>query len=454
MPLYKENHFLIIYPGSDHMLFSFGIKDSLSPPQFRIPSIVYQNSTTKEYLSSSADNCLPIQPIQDSKITDLDAFNALLQIILSSIIKQHPVTINQIPVLIIVPSLTWSKRQIEYITKFVFEKLEITAFNILDLSLASIFGIGGGTVNATVVHVGDNNIQVAPVIGYQTIKYAGVYIKGVGGKVLDEEIKEKRPDLSESQIDDLKYSGIFEFLQEGEESIQVQNDTNEDEGEFDVAKIVANDDGNEDPDVTSKIRKNKELEKNFFIDSNTQERVVVGKERFFTSSKLIGTISSAIFDSLLKINDLDKRQDCYDNIILVGSVFQIPGLKQKIIAKLITEYLVTEPPTETNGVSDPIVNPAIIKYQQLNEPNLDDGAGSTLSQVPNSIRLAKLPDYFPEWKKPKTLGGSWQDLYFLGGEIYAKQIFSGGSHHHNKELFVASDMYEERGPQSIWDVSI
>lgn len=45
-------------------------------------------------------------------------------------------------------------------------------------------------------------------------------------------------------------------------------------------------------------------------------------------------------------------------------------------------------------------------------------------------------------------------IVFLGGEIYAKQIFSGGSHHHNKELFIGSEMYEERGPQSIWDVSI
>ena len=64
----------------------------------------------------------------------------------------------------------------------------------------------------------------------------------------------------------------------------------------------------------------------------------------------------------------------------------------------------------------------------------------------------KYPDYFPEWKN-KGKSGSWHDVYFLV-KFIVKQIYSGSSHHHGKELFVGSDMYEERGPQSIWDASI
>ena len=41
--------------------------------------------------------------------------------------------------LLITPSLTWSRQSIEYITKYVIENLEITAFNIIDLSLAATF---------------------------------------------------------------------------------------------------------------------------------------------------------------------------------------------------------------------------------------------------------------------------------------------------------------------------
>lgn len=120
MPLYKEDNFLIIQPNSEYTLFTFGLKDSLSPPQFRIPTIVYKEQDTNQYLSTPSDNTTEIYPIKLGKIVDLDAFNALIQIVLSSVIQQHPIlTINQIPLLIIVPSLAWSRRQLEYVTKFV-----------------------------------------------------------------------------------------------------------------------------------------------------------------------------------------------------------------------------------------------------------------------------------------------------------------------------------------------
>lgn len=134
MPLYKEDNFLIVQPGSKYTLFTFGLKDSLSPPQFKIPTIVYKEQDTNQYLATASDTSTEIRPIRHGKIADLDAFNALIQIILSSVIQQHPIlTINQIPLLLIAPSLTWSRKQLEHITKFVFENLEITAFNVLDL---------------------------------------------------------------------------------------------------------------------------------------------------------------------------------------------------------------------------------------------------------------------------------------------------------------------------------
>ncbi|KAI5966050.1 ARP9 [Candida margitis] len=459
MPLYKEDNFLIIQPGSEYTLFTFGLKDSLSPPQFKIPTTVYKEQGTNQYLSTASETTTQINPIKQGKIVDLDAFNALIQIVLSSVIQQHPIlTINQIPLLIIVPSLTWSKRQLEYITKFVFENLEITAFNILDLSLGATFGFAN-TVNSLVVNIAEDYIQVVPVIGYQSVKFAGEYIPGKGGVILDEDLRVKFPNFTSQQIEDLKFSGIFEFLLEGEESIgDIDPDADvevEDPSEFDVAKVLTDENGKQKEQVDEQqVKSNKELDKNYFIDSSTQEKIWVGKERFTTESNLISIVGAAIYKTLLRINDLDKRQDCYDNIILVGSAVQVPGLKQKIYSHLVHEYLVKEP-VATNGAanSQHNINAAIAKYQQ-NEDAQEGESQSALSQVPYRIRFAKVPDYFPEWKLPKEKGGSWHDFFFLGGEIYAKQIFSGSSHHHNKELFVCSEMYEERGPQSIWDVSI
>lgn len=226
-----------------------------------------------------------------------------------------------------------------------------------------------------------------------------------------------------------------------------------------------NENENEKEQQQDSNKPNKELEKNYFIDSKTQEKIWIGKERFSGTNNLVKLISSSIYSSLLLIPDIDKRQDCYDNIILTGSIFQTPGLKEAILIKLNQDYLIKEPNFIDQSINDPSVNTAILKYQQsttINDYNENDNNNnnttttnnSNSNQVPNSIKLVKYPDYFPEWKKPKEKGGSWHDVYFLGGQIYSKQIYSGSSHHHGKELFVGSDMYEERGPQSIWDASI
>ncbi|EGW31343.1 uncharacterized protein SPAPADRAFT_141297 [Spathaspora passalidarum NRRL Y-27907] len=459
MPLYKEENFLIVHPGSQHTIFSFGLQNSLSPPQYKIPSVVYQDATTKDYKSKrQTDQDIEIHPIKASRIIDLDAFNYLLKIILQSVITNHPiVTINQIPLLLIVPSLGWSTN-IEYITKYVIETLEFTAFNIIDLSLASTFGTGSST-NSVVVNVGYESIQIVPVVGYQSIKFAGKFLHNVGGKTLNEEIKRILPSFTEQQVEDLKCSGIYEVLNEKDGNFYSWQDLQEngDEGDkFDVAKIVTKDNGPVVAQLTDEDgeeKPNKELETNHFTDSVTGEKISVGKERFQGANKLIDIISREIYASLNSIPDIDKRQDCYDNIILVGSTFSIPGLKEAVLIKLNQDYLVRDPDSHTTGAAyGDGVSSAIMKYQQTDE-QVDGDVGSAISQVPNSIKMAKYPDYFPEWKKPKEKGGSWQDVYFLGGEIYGKQIFSTSSSH-GRELFVGSDLYEERGPQSIWDVSI
>ncbi|CAI5758491.1 unnamed protein product [Candida verbasci] len=434
MPLYKEENFLIINPGSRYTVFSFGLQDSLSPPQYKIPSIVYQDKSTKEF-KSSGETDEEIYPIKDSKLVNIDAFNFLIKLILQSIIKNHPIlTINQIPLLILFPSLTWSNQSIEYLTKYIFENLEFTAFNILDLSLASTFAIGQSTTSL-VVNIGYNTTQIVPIVNYQTIKFASK-ILNIGGNSLNQEIKNNSPNLTDEQVENLKISGIYEVLNETDFNAYNNIETNDldDEEMLDVSKII-----DENKDETKKDEKpNKELEKNYFIDSKTNEKVYVGKERFLGCESLINEISKAVYKSLAQIPDIDKRQDCYDNLIFIGSTFKIPGFKEALLIKLNEDYLVQEPPTDDHKLNSNGINSTIMKYQKnddINENQIND-----ISQVPNSIKMVKYPDYFPEWKLPKEQGGSWEDLFFLGGEIFAKQIFSGTTHHHGKEVFVSSDM--------------
>lgn len=524
MPLYREDNYLVVHPGSQNTLFSFGLQDSLSPPQYKIPSRVFQDPVTKAFRStrdepkpkaelvrveetkieegqpkienetgettaaqnggSIAAQAAPtgsenpwteIYPIQKGKIVNLDAFNYLLKVILQSVITKNPIiTINQIPLLIISSNLTWLRNTTESVTKYVLESLEFPAFNLVDLLTAATFGLGIST-SSCVVNIGHENTQIMPVINYQSIKYAGKYLSDVGGKLIDDEISKNLPKLLESQIEALKKSGIYEVVLTGDESsfysisdLQKSNvedgaNGSEEDDDFDVAKLVADlGPGNEVQAVTDHddSKPNNELEKNFFVDPETNEKVWVGKERFQGAENLISLVANAIYKSISQIPNLEKRQECFDNLIFVGSTFKIPGFKRALLIRLITEYLVRAPADTKNGgynnEEDNLsrVNAAILAYQQTGDSSGDAEESNYISlQVPTLIKTVKLPDYFPEWKKPKEKGGSWEDVYFLGGEIYAKQIF-GGNLNHNGEMFIDNDIYEEKGPLGIWDVTI
>lgn len=321
----------------------------------------------------------------------------------------------------------------EHVTKYVVELLEFSAFNILDISVASVFGTN--TTTGLVVKVGNESTQIVPVVNYQAVKYSGGYVN-VGSNLINEELSRILPNLSTSQVEDLKVSGIYEVLGSEDDSFYSFADLNE---EMDVARLVA-----EDATEETETKSNKELEVNSFIDSESGEKVPIGKERFQGAGKLVSALAKEIYLSLSKLHDIEKRQECYDNLIFIGATFQIPGLKESILRKLHEEYVFREPSTNGN------INSAILSYQQATEPSEDN---SSIAQVPSSIKLSKMPEYFPEWKKPKEKGGSWHCVHFLGGEIFAKQIF-GNNSNHGRALFVDSDVYEERGPEGVWVAAV
>lgn len=466
MPLFREENFLIVHVGSLYAIFLFGLQDSLSPPQFKIPSVVYQSDDGEYHSKNDAQTYKEIHPVQGSRIVDLEAFQYLLNIILQSVISQNPIiTISQIPLLLITPSLSWSRSQIEHITKYAIETLEFNAFNVIDIALASNFAMGSST-SSCVVNVGADSVQILPVVGNQCVKYAGKYIGGIGGNTVNEELAALLPRLTARQIEALKTSGIFEVMNDDENSfysfadLNRVSEGNEDDDKLDIAKLVTETgpdgaplvDGADSNGEAPPTQANKELESNYFLDPDTKEKIYVGKERFQGCKRLIDTIAHAIHAALLSIPELERRQHCYDNMIFVGSTFKIPGLKHALLVKLTADYLVRPPNDVSNKEKSKNVNSAILAYQQAEEVN-DSNEGFNVVQVPGSIKFAKHPEYFPEWKLPKESGGSWEDVYFLGAEIYAKQIF-GGNSNHGGEMFVDSEVYKYRGPQAIWDSAL
>lgn len=455
MPLFREENFLVVHAGSEHTFFLFGLLDSLTPPQYKVPTVVYLDTSSNEYRATNTSGSLQeIRPIQGSRIVDVAAFQALLKFVLQTIVAKNPIlTINQIPLLLIVPSISYSRYAVEEVTRFVFETLELTAFNVIDLSVAVGLGVGS-TSSPLVVNVGHDSTQITPVVGNIALKYAAKRLD-VGGKTIDDDLQKLLPHLSLQQILALKQSSIFEVLNNHDDSfysladLEEKNESADDE--FEVAKIIS-----EDPTDAEKTdadaKPNSELEKNSFTDPVSGNQVVVGKERFQGTTRLVQAIAQAIDESLQKVPNLEKRQECYDNIVFTGATFNIPGLKQAVILELCRQFLVTQPGTKLKKSEPNGINSTLAAYQQADEATeTTENTGAT--QVPSTIKMAKLPDYFPEWKRPKDKGGSWADVYFLGGEIYAKQIF-GANSNHGGDSFLDSEIYEERGPQAIWDVCL
>ena len=110
MPLFREENFLVIHVGSLHTIFLFGLQDSLSPPQYKVPSVVFQAENGEYHSKNEEGKYKEIKPVQGSRIVDLEAFQYLLNIILQSVISQNPIiTISQIPLLLITPSYLYSQ---------------------------------------------------------------------------------------------------------------------------------------------------------------------------------------------------------------------------------------------------------------------------------------------------------------------------------------------------------
>ncbi|EGV64197.1 Actin-like protein arp9 (SWI/SNF complex component arp9) [Yamadazyma tenuis] len=458
MPLYREDNFLVVHPGSEHTLFSFGLQDSLSPPEYKIPSVVYQNPVSKEYSAKKPEDSIEelseIHPIKGSKIVDFEAFKYLLKTVLHSIIASNPIiTINQIPLLLVIPSVSWSRLQLESITKYVIESLEFSAFNVLDLSIAANFGIGNGT-NSLVVNLGKDATQVSAIVNCQNIKFASKFLD-VGSELINQELAKLLPNFTATQIEALKTSNIFEVVVNDDESFYSRSDLKQPvDDNFDVAKIVVEGENGvgKTEEESETTLPNQQLEKNTFTDPETSEKVVVGKERFQGTEKLVGILSKTIYNVLEQIPDLERKQECYNNLIFVGSTFKIPGFKDALLTKLHEDVLIRTPSQQAANEASGI-NSAIAAYQQAEEVAEPTEGEFVIAQVPTALRTAKYPEYFPEWKKPKELGGSWENVFFLGGQIYAKQIF-GGNSNINGEFFVDSTVYSESGPQAIWNAAI
>jgi actin-related protein 9 len=213
--------------------------------------------------------------------------------------------------------------------------------------------------------------------------------------------------------------------------------------------------------------------------------IEIGTERFLAADEgYIDAIADAIYRTVLSVNDIARRQEAWDPLVICGSGSKVRGFKDALLQTLNNRYLVSpssatmfmselpsnlatpsgtgsmtpnasfagtphQPPTASavnpllyaaTTASNPALNPnlSITSYA-----NTGHSAHSSHSQSPTSIKTATPPSYFPEWKQ-------YEEAVFLGSQVAAKVIFVVDQG--NSKGFLTRTEFNEDGPTAIHQV--
>ncbi|KAH7400667.1 actin-domain-containing protein [Phaeosphaeria sp. MPI-PUGE-AT-0046c] len=215
-----------------------------------------------------------------------------------------------------------------------------------------------------------------------------------------------------------------------------------------------------------------------------RREIEVGTERFQADNDgTIEKIAAAIYRTISSVDEVQKRSDLWENLIICGNGSRLRGFKDTLLQTLHAKYLISpssatmftseipsniSTPTGT-GANTPQpqlgphggsqVNPLLFaatagQNQHLTPhgvnplmPGMSHNAHSAHGQTPTNIKTVKPPEYFPEWKDV-----GFDESSFLGAQVAAKVIFvvdQGQS-----KGYMTRPDYNDQGPQGIHDYSL
>ncbi|KAJ5640009.1 uncharacterized protein N7484_007871 [Penicillium longicatenatum] len=266
MPPFKDEHILLIAPGSQMTLAQLGLPETFTPARFRFPTRMFpaekkgefepykvrerkrdakvnndtngaiehkpdvemkdgdtpaQNGTNGNeetektvqeifYEEDVTSEEGAVYPIQNGRIVDWPCFYALLTHIYNSLSPPFHTPI------LLVSQPVWSARDREAITQFVFEKFKVPGFSMMDSALATCYGYGVQT--ATVIDVGKSKVDVTAVTDYTVNEHGrGIALEGCGGDAMTDRLVELLggKGFTREMCEQLKRSNIAEILAPG-----------------------------------------------------------------------------------------------------------------------------------------------------------------------------------------------------------------------------------------------
>ncbi|KAF2224647.1 hypothetical protein BDZ85DRAFT_272757 [Elsinoe ampelina] len=215
-----------------------------------------------------------------------------------------------------------------------------------------------------------------------------------------------------------------------------------------------------------------------------KREIEVGTERFMAASGgVLDKLADAVFRTISSVEEMDKRPELWNNLVVVGNGSKIRGFKEGLLSRLQSKYQIspssatiftselpsnistpmatgynspqTQPPQQIHAPSG--VNPLLLAATTGQNPHLNpmgqsmsgmmESRHSSHGQTPTSIKLAKIPEYFPEWKDV-----GYEEASFLGAQVAAKVLFTVDTG--TSKGYLTRVDYNEQGPQAIHDCSV
>ncbi|KAJ5771886.1 hypothetical protein N7520_002415 [Penicillium odoratum] len=264
MPPFKDEHILLIAPGSQMTLAQLGLPETFTPARFRFPTRMFPGEKKGEFepykvrerkrdanVSNGVNGTEPkpdaemkdgeaaaqngangeetekpaqeifyeedvtseegaVYPIQDGRIVNWPCFFALLTHIYNSLSPPFHTPI------LLVSQPVWSARDREAICQFVFEKFKVPGFSMMDAALAACYGFGVQT--ATVIDVGKSKVDVTAVTDFMINDHGrGIALEGCGGDAMTDRLLELLGPrgFTREMCEQLKRSNIAEILPPG-----------------------------------------------------------------------------------------------------------------------------------------------------------------------------------------------------------------------------------------------
>ncbi|KAJ5774872.1 hypothetical protein N7457_009768 [Penicillium paradoxum] len=276
MPPFKDEHILLIAPGSQVTLAQLGLPETFTPARFRFPTRMFPAEKKGEYepyrvherrqvvkVNNGTEAPKPDVEMKDAEPVAADSAPATedttkpdgnpeengesAKTIEEVFYEEDPTSDEgaiypiengrivdwpcffallthihntlsppfHTPIMLIGEPV-WSARDREAIAQFVFEKFKAPAFSLMDSALAACYGYG--TATATVVDVGKGKVDVTAVTDFSVNDHGrGIALEGCGGDAMTDRLVELLgpKGFTREMCEQLKRSNIAEILPTG-----------------------------------------------------------------------------------------------------------------------------------------------------------------------------------------------------------------------------------------------